>query len=92
MCHLIRTRYTCTHLAPFHPPNYKRPTTKEDAKQANPKTEWPTHPDTTLQNCQDACRRGARCSGQLEELHVVEKMGPGICQACEDAHEESEGF
>ena len=85
MCYIVRTRYSCTHLATFHPSNYKRPIAAQDAIQANSKTEWPTHAHTTLEGCQDACRRGARCSGRLDDLEVVEKRGDGVCEECEDA-------
>ena len=91
MCYITRTRYTCTHLSPFQPPTYRCPTAAGDAVQANPETDWPTHPHTTLEGCQDACHRGARCSGRLEDLEVVEKKGEGVCEECEEKEIEMEG-
>jgi len=88
MCYITRTRYSCTHLSPFHPPTYKRPSAAEDAVQANTKTEWPTHKDTELDGCQDACRRGARCSGLLEGLELIEKTKEGLCEECESKADE----
>lgn len=84
MCYITRTRYLCTHLSPNHPASYTRPSLSQDKAQYNPKTEWPTHPHTHLEGCQDACRRGARCSGQLEELETLEKKDDGICEECEE--------
>lgn len=81
MCYIIRTRYSCTHLSPFHPPTHKC---------VSPTTEWPTHKDTVLQTCQDVCRRGVRCSDRLEDMKAVEKMKEGVCEECEDKAEGEE--
>lgn len=92
MCFVKRTRYSCTHISPIHPPNYQRLTPAQAEQQPNPakaqrdadpSREWPTHPDTTLESCQDCGRRGARCSGKLEELEVVYKDKEGLCEECE---------
>lgn len=84
MCYLERTRYACSHLAPFHPPAYKRPTAAEDATQGDPTLECPTHKDTKLHGCQDSGRRGSWCDIRLEDMEDVEREGEGVCDECEE--------
>jgi hypothetical protein len=52
--------------------------------QSNPETEWPRQPDTGCVGCQDACRRGGRCPGPLEELESFEVEGKGVCEDCRE--------
>lgn len=84
MCYLRLTRYTCNHLSPIHPHDYIRPSESENKMQSDPRTEWPKHPDAGCVGCQDACRRGARCSGPLEELESFEEKGKGECDDCRE--------
>jgi hypothetical protein len=84
MCYLRLTRYTCKHLSPIHPLDYIRPGESEDKMQSDPRTEWPKHPDTGCEGCQDACLRGARCSGKLETLQTFYEDGKGECEDCRD--------
>ena len=48
------------------------------------------HLHTTLEGCQDACRRGARCSGRLEELETIEKKDDEVCEECVEKLKEEE--
>jgi hypothetical protein len=86
MCYTIRTRYSCGHISPYHHTDHINSPlsnkTNRDVAQASSETEWPTHKDTMLRGCQDACRRGARCGGLLEKLEVVERNGHGVCDEC----------
>lgn len=82
MCYLRLTYYACAHTSPIHPLGYQRPSPAKDARQANPEIEWPTHADTGVEGCQDACRRGARCGYQLEELETISKSVTSVCENC----------
>lgn len=85
MCYLHLTRYSCnsSHTSPIHAAGYQRPSPAEDARQASLETEWPTHEDTSVEGCQDACRRGARCPGRLEELDkILYRDVERRCEAC----------
>jgi hypothetical protein len=88
MCHLVRTRYTCAHLSPFHPLGYERPFPETNKTQSDRITEWPTHPDTSIQSCEDATRKGHRCEGRLEELEIAEKSVDRACVWCLHEHPE----
>lgn len=90
MCYVTRTRYKCTHLSPFQLLTYRYLDAADDAIQADPQTAWPTHPHTIIQGCQDACHRGARCSGRLEDLEIVEKKSESACGKCEEKEIETE--
>lgn len=57
-------------------------------RQANPRTEWPTHDDTSVVGCQDSLRRGARCSRRLEDLDCWYHDVDRVCEDCEGKIEE----
>jgi len=78
MCHLLLTRYSCSHTSPLHPPGYNRPSIGK----------VPTHPDTEVQTCQDAGRRGALCRSLLGSLDVVYRDVARVCEACEERERE----
>jgi hypothetical protein len=40
------------------------------------------HHDTNVEGCQDACRRGHRCEGRLDELEVLKKSVMRPCTWC----------
>jgi hypothetical protein len=103
MCYLRLTRYTCSHLSPIHPPSYIPPKLEGEADsktraylkmQSDINTEWPTHPDSSCVGCQDAGRRGARCSGPLEDLKdpeldperrkLIVEEGKDVCEDCRE--------
>ncbi|KAF2793358.1 hypothetical protein K505DRAFT_362063 [Melanomma pulvis-pyrius CBS 109.77] len=88
MCYLNLTRYTCTHTSPIH--TSPKPT-PETLKQSHPNTEWPTHPDSSVYGCQDASRRGARCSDPLENLEKLYMDVKRVCEECEKKGLEEEG-
>jgi hypothetical protein len=62
--------------------DYIRPTAAVDKMESNPNTEWPHHADTGCVGCQDAGRRGARCSGPLEKLESFEEESERVCEDC----------
>ncbi len=95
MCFIKHTRYACGHISPLHRPGYQRPNpppptnTPGDPghliRQSNPLTEWPTHPDTTIEGCQDAGRRGVRCTDLLEDMKTMELDSDKLCEDCKKA-------
>jgi hypothetical protein len=86
MCRLLRTRYTCAHLSPLHPLGYQRPPPETDKTQSDRATERPTHPDTSIESCEDATRQGHRCEGPLGKLEVTEKAIDLACLWCVHGH------